>query len=142
MPNNSHDLKLAILYCISTALRIADRQLYLEAFVLQNSLDGCIFSIRGKLRLKDDTEGAISHDLALCILHLSCFTCKTILNSFAHNFCTFVSLCLGLQKQECSAHPPFANSRKPPAGYWMTYLILHGLKNVAIRLLFDEVKGW
>ena len=44
---------------------------YLEAFVLKNTLDGCILSVRSQLGLKDHSERAISHDLALGILHFS-----------------------------------------------------------------------
>ena len=126
MSDDSHDLKLAILRYISTTLRIATRRLHLEAFVLQDSLDSCIFSIRSKFRLKDHPEGTVPYDLALCILHLSCFSRKTVLNSFAHDFCAMVSLCRGIEKQAYSSHPPYANSKTPPAGYWKTCLVLHG----------------
>lgn len=58
---------------------------YLEALVLQNPLDGCILSVWRKLCLEYNTKGAVSHDLALCILHFSCFASQSILDLFANN---------------------------------------------------------
>lgn len=60
---------------------------YLEAFVLQNSLDGGVFTAGRQLGLEDNTKGAIANDLALRVLHLFCLSCQAILDLFANNLC-------------------------------------------------------
>lgn len=46
-----------------------DSQADLEALVLKNTLDSCILSVRSQLGLENNSKGAISHNLALGILH-------------------------------------------------------------------------
>ena len=60
---------------------------YLEAFVLQDPLDSCILVAWSKLGLEHNAKGAISHNLALCVLHLTRLTSETILDFFTYNFC-------------------------------------------------------
>ncbi len=60
---------------------------YLEALVLENALDGSIFSVWGELCLKNNTKGAIAHDLALRILHLLRFAGQAILYFLANDLC-------------------------------------------------------
>ena len=56
---------------------------HLETLVLENTLDGRIFAVRGKLGVEDHTEGTISYDLALGVLHLSCLASDSILHLLA-----------------------------------------------------------
>lgn len=56
---------------------------YLETFVLEDSLDGSIFTGWRKLGLKDNAERAISNNLALSVLQISSLAGDTILNSLA-----------------------------------------------------------
>lgn len=58
---------------------------YLEALVLQDTLDRSIFSTRRQLGLKDNTKGTISDDFALRVLHFLCFACQSILDLFAND---------------------------------------------------------
>lgn len=64
---------------------------YLEAFILENAFDGCVFTSWRQLGLKDDTEGAIAHDLALCVLHVTSLSSDAILHLFTDHLCTPVS---------------------------------------------------
>ena len=52
---------------------------YLEALVLKDTLDCCIFAVGRELGLKDNTKGSIADDLALRILHFPGLTSHTIL---------------------------------------------------------------
>lgn len=65
----------------------------LEPLVLQHTLDGRIFARRRKLRLEDDTKGAIADDLALGILQISCLASDSILYLFADYFYTGYQCC-------------------------------------------------
>jgi hypothetical protein len=56
---------------------------YLEAFILEHTLDGRVFAAWGELGLKDDAEGAIAHDLALGVLHFTSLASKAILDLLA-----------------------------------------------------------
>lgn len=87
MPHNSHNLQFTILpaNCQQTAqLMNKHGNIHLESFVLKNSLDRSILSTGRKFCLKDHTEGSISNNLALCILHLSCFAGEAILHLFPY----------------------------------------------------------
>ena len=42
---------------------------YLETLILKNTLDSCVLSVWSQLGLEDHSKGAISHDLALSVLH-------------------------------------------------------------------------
>ena len=70
MPDDAHDLKLAIL----------------EALVLQYSLDGGIFSTRGQFGLEDDTKGAVAYNLALRVRKVLVLARLAVLDLFADNF--------------------------------------------------------
>lgn len=59
----------------------------LETLVLQNALDGGIFTAGRQLGLEDDTERAIADDLALRVLHLFCLSGQAILDLFANYLC-------------------------------------------------------
>jgi len=60
---------------------------YLETLVLEHTLDGSILTRRRQLGLEDHAEGAVSHDLALRVLHLFCFSGKAILDLLTNDFC-------------------------------------------------------
>lgn len=60
----------------------------LETLVLEHALDGSIFTAGRQLGLEDDTEGAVTDDLALGVLHLFCLSSQAILNLFANYLCT------------------------------------------------------
>lgn len=64
---------------------MGDHGAYLEALVLQHPLDGSIFTGGRQLGLEDDTEGTISDNLALCVLHISSLARDAILDLFANN---------------------------------------------------------
>jgi hypothetical protein len=75
MSHDPHDLELAILADISIPAGYTVDRTNLEPLVLQNSLDGSIFTTGGQLGLKDNTKGAIPNDLALGVLHVSGLAC-------------------------------------------------------------------
>lgn len=71
MAHNSHDLQLTVLGkqgSVTTRLNVTmSRCPYLEPLVLKDSLDGSVLAARSHLGLKDNTEGAITHNLALSV---------------------------------------------------------------------------
>ena len=62
----AHDLQLAVL----------------KALVLEDALDGGILARADQLGLEDDAEGAIAHDLALCIREVPLLAGRTVVHSF------------------------------------------------------------
>lgn len=68
----------------------AHAQTDLEAFVLQNALDGSILSTGGELGLENDTEGAVSYDLALCVRQVFVLARLAVLDLLADDFCARV----------------------------------------------------
>lgn len=67
----------------------------LEALVLKNTLDSCILSVWSQLSLKDHSERAVSHDLALSILHFSGLASHAVLYFLTDDLCIVrtISLC-------------------------------------------------
>jgi hypothetical protein len=65
--DNAHDLELTVL----------------ESLVLKDSLDGSILSRWGQLGLENNTEGAISDNLALRVLQIPSFSSHSILDLLA-----------------------------------------------------------
>lgn len=59
--------------------------IYLESLVLEHALNGSVLTRGRELGLEDNAEGAVSHNLALSILHVSSFSSNTILNLFAND---------------------------------------------------------
>ena len=84
---------------------------HLEALVLQDPLDRCILSIRGKLCLEDYTKRAISYNLALCVLHFLGFTGQAILDFLTYNL-----------------FPVVSSKREPVRWFGVTYLPCASLK--------------
>lgn len=70
MSDNAHDLEFTVL----------------ESLVLQDALDGSIFSRRRQLRLEDDTKRAVSNDFTLRVLQVPSFSSDAILNLFTDHF--------------------------------------------------------
>jgi hypothetical protein len=66
--------------------------MYLEAFVLQDTLDGRIFTTRRQLRLEDDTERAVADNLALRVCEVFVVAGQAVLDLFTDNFCGIVSM--------------------------------------------------
>ena len=66
---------------------IRQRPSYLEALVLQDSLDGSVLAAGGHLGLKHDTKRSIADDLALSIRDLLVLACQAILDLFADDLC-------------------------------------------------------
>jgi hypothetical protein len=94
MPDDSHDLEFSILQRVSPDdLQRSKINFirYLEAFVLQDSLDGRIFAARRELRLENHAEGAVSDNLALCVSEISSLSSASVLDFFADDFCRGVS---------------------------------------------------
>jgi hypothetical protein len=67
----------------------------LEALILQHPFDGGVFSAGGQLGLEDDAEGAVAHNLALCVGQVLVFSGLAVLDLFADDFCGAVSFCDG-----------------------------------------------
>lgn len=75
-------------FCFHSALEHGNSRpiAYLEALILKDSLNCCVFSVRGELCLEDNTERAISYNLALCVLHFFGFTSDAILHFLTYDF--------------------------------------------------------
>lgn len=89
VPNNTHNLKLAVLSCVSISLSSAEDRLqrHLKSFVLKNTFDGGVFAIGSKLGMKDHSEGPVAYDFALSILHFLCLPGNAILNLLSNDLC-------------------------------------------------------
>lgn len=82
MADETHDLELTILGTDRSAVwflgwrwMIKGQRAYLEAFILENLLDGNLLFFLGHVEEtsgKDDTKRAIANDLAVGILDLLC----------------------------------------------------------------------
>lgn len=95
MAHNPHDLQFTVLQRnqlppIRGETRVLSRllpQTHLETLVLKHPFDGSILAAGRHLRLEDNPERAIAHDLALRILHLLGFPGQSVLDLFAYHFC-------------------------------------------------------
>jgi hypothetical protein len=76
MSDNAHDLEFAVL----------------EALVLQDTLDGRIFTTGRQLRLEDYAERAVADNLALRVCEVFVVAGQAVLDLFADNFCGIVSM--------------------------------------------------
>jgi hypothetical protein len=63
----------------------------LEALVLQDALDGGVFSARRELGLEDDAKGAVSDDFALSVGEISGLSGDAILHLFPDDLWSRVS---------------------------------------------------
>lgn len=61
--------------------------MYLEAFVLKNTLDGSILVARGKFGLEDHAKGAVSNYFTLRVLHFPGLSGETILYLLTDDLC-------------------------------------------------------
>ena len=94
MAHNPHNLKLAILrgsVDVIYQTEASFRRSHLEPLVLENTLDGRILAIWSELGLKYNAEGSVSHDLALCVLHLFGFTSNPVLDFLSNHLCQILS---------------------------------------------------
>jgi len=60
---------------------------HLEALVLENALDGSVFAAGRQLRLEDDAERTVSHNLALCVREVLVVAGHAVLHLLADDFC-------------------------------------------------------
>jgi len=90
MTDDTHDLQLTILFQLVEVrfLMPAFLSSYLEALVLKNALDRCVFSSRRELGLKDDPKRAVANNLALSILHFFRIPSNTILDFLTDHLCS------------------------------------------------------
>lgn len=58
---------------------------HLESLVLQDSLDGSIFTAWRQLGLEDDAKGAIANNLALSVGQISVLASHAVLYLFAYH---------------------------------------------------------
>ena len=65
---------------------------HLEALVLQDTLDGRIFTTGRQLRLEDYAERAVADNLALRVCEVFVVAGQAVLDLFADNFCGIVSM--------------------------------------------------
>jgi hypothetical protein len=89
----------------------------LEALVLQHPLDGGVFSARGQLGLENDTEGAIAHNLALCVRQVLVLSGLAVLDLFTDDFCAAVSSRLSRSAMEDL--PPILREEKADGRFWL-----------------------
>lgn len=78
-------------FCLVLASSLTPRtpkRIYLESLVLQDSLDCGIFTTWRQLGLEDDTERAISNNLALSVGNIPGLTSRTVLNFFSNDLYT------------------------------------------------------
>jgi hypothetical protein len=96
-----------------------DAQTDLEALVLQDPFNSGVFSTGGQLGLKDYAEGAISHNLALCVGQVLVLSRLTILDLFADDFCAAVSFFLQLSRNGMENSPPILREEKADGRFWL-----------------------
>ena len=92
--DDTHDLKLAILLpslCVACDEACFPRT-YLEALILKDTLDCCIFPIWRELGLENNAEGSVADDFALGVLHFFSLASKAILNLFTNHLYSSVSM--------------------------------------------------
>jgi hypothetical protein len=65
---------------------------YLEALILEDSLDGSILAAGSHLGLEHDPEGAIANNLTLCVGDLFGFTGQSILDFLLDDLCGGLAL--------------------------------------------------
>jgi hypothetical protein len=119
MANDAHNLQFTVLWQVSSWWRHSGShaQTDLEAFVLQDALDGGIFSARGELGLEDYTKGTVAHNLALCVRQILVLSSLAILDLFADDFYAGVST---WQAQEMPGDlPPILSEEKADGRFWL-----------------------
>lgn len=88
---------------------------HLEAFVLKNAFDGSIFASGRQLGLEDNAKGAIAHDLALGVLHITSLASNTILDLLTDHLCRPVSQSVSQSLEpaasSCESKPGALSSR-------------------------------
>jgi hypothetical protein len=92
-------------------------QTNLEALVLQHPLDGGIFSARGELGLEYHAEGAVAHNLALCVRQVLVFACLAVLDLFADDFYECVSM--RAARGAGWYLPPILREEKADGRFWL-----------------------
>jgi hypothetical protein len=93
--------------------------MYLEALVLQDTLDGRIFTTRRQLRLEDDTERAVADNLALRVREVFVVAGQAVLDLFADNFCGIVSMTSMTRCFQGGDSPPILSDEKADGRFWL-----------------------
>ena len=88
--HDPHDLKLSVLRGSQQSENVMWRKMsnfaYLEALVLEDSLDSRVFARRRQLGLKDNAKGPVAHYLTLGVSHLLRLPRQAILNLLVDGF--------------------------------------------------------
>lgn len=116
--DDTHDLKLAILFpSLCIALHEACfLSTYLEALILKDTLDCCVFPIWGELGLENNAEGSIADDLALSVLHLFSLAGEAILHFFTNHLCPLSARAFFRISMLMFFYLPYASWRTPTGG--------------------------
>lgn len=77
----------------------------LKALVLKNTLDSCILSVWSQLGLENHSKRAVSHDLALGVLHFSGLASHTVLHFLTDDFYIVSTISLCQSVEVSMAHP-------------------------------------
>lgn len=85
-------------------LAVGQLATYLESFILKDTFDGSVFTTWRQLRLEDDTERSVAHDLALCVLHLPRLPGEPVLHLLTNHVYTELSAAL-VAISEYTHHP-------------------------------------
>lgn len=119
MSDNAHNLEFAVLRGSAGAACHDGAQTHLEALVLQDTLDGRIFTTRRQLGLEDDTERAVADNLALRVCEVLVVAGQAVLDLFADNFCGRVSM-RPITRRDHGGHlPPILSDEKADGRFWL-----------------------
>lgn len=122
MTDDTHDLQFAILLVsVFHQSYSTPCQAHLEALILKNAFDSCIFSVGSQLGLENHSEGAIAYDLALRVLHLPCLARQAILHFLTNDLC-MLSAVLQYMSADFSYLPPIRKLVKPAGRFCVDIL--------------------
>lgn len=111
---------------------------HLEAFVLQDPLDGSIFTTGGQLGLEDYTKRAITDNLALGVLDFACLAGESILDLLSNDFCKdFVSVGNQRAAGQNGDVPPMRKPENTPPGLFCDIVLFLRW----LRLHFGDWRG-
>jgi len=87
MPDDAHYLQLTVLGLLAMPPLYIIKHSHLESLILEHTFDSSIFARGRELCLKHHSERAVSHDLALRVLHISRLSSYAVLDLFAYHLC-------------------------------------------------------
>ena len=94
-------------------------QTHLEALVLQDTLDGRIFTTGRQLRLEDYAERAVADNLALRVCEVFVVAGQAVLDLFADNFYGIVSMTSITRWIQGGDSPPILSDEKADGRFWL-----------------------